>query len=67
MPQLTSLNYLQLLRVLREDDNIGTGEEWEAGGIGQLMGSSYCPCLGYMAALEASLCRQAGLGDRTDP
>lgn len=34
MPQPTSVNYLKLLWVLQEDDNIGTGEEWEAGDIG---------------------------------
>lgn len=67
MPQLTSLNYLKLLRVLQKDDNIRTGEEWEAGDIGQLVGSSSCPCLGSVAPLEAPLCSQAGFGDRTYP
>lgn len=65
MPQLTSVNYLNLLRVLQEDDNIRTGEEWEAGDIGQLVGSSSCPCLESAALLEAS--SQAGFGDRTHP
>lgn len=67
MPQLTSVNYLKLLRVLQEDDNIGTREEWEAGDIGQLVGSSSCLCLGSVAPLEVSLYSQAGFGDRTHP
>lgn len=67
MPQLTSVNYLKLLRVLQEDDNIRTGEGWEAGDIGQLVGSNSCPCSGSVAPLEASLCSQASFGDRTQP
>lgn len=65
-PQLTSVNYLKLLRVLQEDDNIRTGDEWEAGDMGQPVGSCSCPYLGSVAPLDGSLCSQAGFGDKTD-
>lgn len=55
MPRLTSVNYLKLLRVLQEDDNIRTGDEWEAGDMGQPVGSCSCPCLGAVAPLDARL------------
>lgn len=61
MPQLTSVNYLKLLQVLQEDDNIRTGDEWEAGDMGQPVGSCSCLCLGAVAPLDARLALGTGL------
>lgn len=46
MLELTSLNYLKLPWVPREDDNVGTGDGWGAGAAGREL---LLPVLGVCA------------------